>query len=89
MKAICFGGELRQKQTDARRALWTRSRNNQLEGVKLQRQQPTGSYVADSASFERKLVIEIDGGQHNEEEMRERDFIRYYAEDYTLKRLRL
>ena len=70
---IAFARELRQKQTDAERALWLRLRNKQLEGVKFRRQQPIGPYIVDFVSFERKLVIEIDGGQHNEEETRERD----------------
>ena len=70
---IAFARELRQKQTDVKRALWVRLRNRQLEGVKFRRQQPMGAYIVDFASFEKKLVIEIDGGQHNEDEMRGRD----------------
>jgi len=70
---IAFARELRQKQTDVERALWVRLRNKQLEGVKFRRQQPIGAYIVDFASFEKKLVIEIDGGQHNEDEMRGRD----------------
>jgi len=48
-------------------------RNRQLEGVKFRRQQPLCSYIVDFASFERKLIIEIDGGQHNEGKIKERD----------------
>ncbi len=68
-----FARELRQKQTDSERALWGKLKNEQLEGVKFRRQQPIGPYIVDFAGFERKLVIEIDGGQHNEEGLRERD----------------
>jgi len=50
-----------------------RLRSRQLEGVKFRRQQPMGSYIVDLASLERKLIIEIDGGQHNEERIKERD----------------
>lgn len=64
---------LRQRQTDAEKALWAKLRNRQLEGVKFRRQQPVGSYIVDFASFERKLIIEIDGGQHNEDKPKERD----------------
>ena len=70
---IAFARELRRKQTKAERALWVRLRNNQLEGVKFRRQQPIGPYIVDFASFERKLVIEINGGQHNEGEIMEKD----------------
>jgi len=73
LEQIAFARELRQKQTDAERALWGRLRNKQLEGVKFRRQQPIGGYIIDFASFEKELVIEIDGGQHNEDEMREKD----------------
>lgn len=48
-------------------------RNRQLEGVKFRRQQPIGPYIVDFASFEKKLVIEIDGGQHSEEKVKKRD----------------
>jgi very-short-patch-repair endonuclease len=70
---VAFARELRQKYTDAEKALWMRLRNRQMEGVKFRRQQPIGSYIVDFASFERKIIIEIDGGQHNEETMKERD----------------
>jgi len=48
-------------------------RDRQLEGVKFRRQQPMGSYIVDFASFERKLIVEIDGGQHNEGKTRDGD----------------
>jgi len=70
---IVFARQLRRRQTDAERTIWMRLRHKQLDGVKFRRQQPIGVYIVDFASFEKKLVIEIDGGQHNEEEMREGD----------------
>jgi len=39
-----------------------------LEGIKFRRQEPFGDYIVDFVSFEKRLVIEIDGGQHAEEE---------------------
>jgi very-short-patch-repair endonuclease len=68
-----FARQLRQKQTDAERALWKRLKSKQLEGVKFRRQQPMGPYIVDFVIFEKKLVIEIDGGQHNENETTEKD----------------
>ena len=35
-----------------------------MEGVKFRRQQPFGKYIVDFISFSKKLVIEVDGGQH-------------------------
>lgn len=46
--------------------LWSKLRNRQLDGIKFRRQQPLGSYIVDFISFDKKLIIEIDGGQHNE-----------------------
>ncbi len=65
--------ELRKRQTDAERALWNKLRSKQIEGVKFRRQQPIGPYIVDFVSLERKLIIEIDGGQHNERKVREED----------------
>ena len=65
-RQVSLARGLRQRQTDAEKALWMKLRNRQLEGVKFRRQQPMGSYIVDFASSERKLIIEIDGGQHNE-----------------------
>ncbi len=70
---VGFARDLRQKFTDAEKALWMKLRNRQVEAVKFRRQQPIGSYIVDFVSFERKLIIEIDGGQHNEEMTKERD----------------
>ena len=68
-----FARNLRQRQTDAERKLWAKLRGKQLEGVKFRRQQPIGPYIVDFVSFEGKLVIEVDGGQHNEDTVREKD----------------
>jgi very-short-patch-repair endonuclease len=58
--------------TEAEKKIWYRVRDKRLR-VKFRRQQPIGNYVADFVCFEKKLVIEIDGGEHFE---RNRDKIR-------------
>ena len=55
---------LRKQSTDTERHLWKNLRNRQIEGFKFCRQQPVGRYVVDFVNFERKVVIELDGGQH-------------------------
>jgi very-short-patch-repair endonuclease len=55
---------LRNAPTDAERALWQRLRGRQLCGCKFRRQHPFGDYILDFVCLERKLVIELDGGQH-------------------------
>jgi very-short-patch-repair endonuclease len=51
--------------TDAERALWRHLRMEQVEGFKFRKQAPVGRYVVDFACLEEKLVIEVDGGQHD------------------------
>jgi adenine-specific DNA-methyltransferase len=58
--------ELRRSQTDAERLLWFELRDRRLAGWKFRRPHPIGPFVADFVSLERKLVVEIDGGQHAE-----------------------
>ncbi len=49
--------------TDGERRLWSRLRGERL-GVKFRRQHPLGSYVADFACLEPRLIVELDGSQH-------------------------
>ena len=55
---------LRKRATQAESVLWSRLRERQIEGVKFRRQQPIGEFIVDFVSFERRLIIELDGGQH-------------------------
>jgi very-short-patch-repair endonuclease len=59
--------QLRRDQTDAEQRLWAKLRDRQLGGVKFRRQHPIGPFVADFCCPQRKLVVELDGGQHSEE----------------------
>ena len=56
---------LRRSATDAEKALW-RALREKLPEAKWRRQVPVGPYIADLLSFNAKLVIEADGGQHDE-----------------------
>jgi len=56
---------LRKNNTDVERLLWKYLRARQLEGIKFRRQQPIGKYIVDFVSFEQKIIVEIDGGQHS------------------------
>ena len=68
--------QLRNSETEAEKFLWTLLRAKKLNGVKFRRQAPIGVYVVDFVSFEKKLIIEIDGGQHSAEKNKEYDGIR-------------
>jgi very-short-patch-repair endonuclease len=55
---------LRNKMTEAERRLWYWLRAHRLADHKFKRQVPIGSYIVDFACLGRKLVVEVDGGQH-------------------------
>jgi very-short-patch-repair endonuclease len=55
---------LRRHSTDAERKLWNRLRSRSLDGCKFVRQEPIGPYIVDFICRERRLVVEVDGGQH-------------------------
>jgi len=61
-----FARGLRNNATDVERLLWQRLRNSQVEGVKFRGQQPIETYIVDFVSFDKKIIIELDGGQHLE-----------------------
>ena len=55
---------LRQRMTDAEHRLWYRLRAHRFDGHKFKRQVPIGPYVVDFGCLNRRLIIELDGGQH-------------------------
>ena len=57
---------LRRSQTDAERRLWSILRDRRLNRFKFRRQQSLGHYIVDFVCFERRLVIEVDGSQHQD-----------------------
>jgi very-short-patch-repair endonuclease len=58
---------LRKNMTNAERVLWRGLRSRQLAGHKFRRQEPIGRFIVDFICFEKRLVVELDGGQHAEE----------------------
>jgi very-short-patch-repair endonuclease len=57
---------LRHTMTDAERKLWRALRSKQMQGLKFRRQHPFENYILDFVCLEEKIVIELDGGQHQE-----------------------
>ena len=58
--------ELRKNMTSQERKLWSIIKNRQFFGYRFRRQFPIGQYIVDFICREKKIIIEIDGGQHNE-----------------------
>jgi very-short-patch-repair endonuclease len=72
-----FARALRKNQTDMEKLMWSRLRNRQIAGHKFRRQQIIGPYIADFLSLEPKLIIELDGGQHAEQQDEDAKRTRY------------
>jgi very-short-patch-repair endonuclease len=58
---------LRNNLTDAERRLWQKLKRRQIATVKFRRQQPIGAFIVDFVCFERRVIVEVDGGQHSEQ----------------------
>mgnify|MGYP003393420301 FL=1 len=67
---------LRRNETKAEKLLWEKLRNNQLEGLKFRRQHPVNIYIADFYCHKFKLIIELDGDYHDQEEQKQKDEVR-------------
>ena len=65
--------QLRKHMTDSERRLWSRVRRKQLLGVRFYSQRPIGSYIVDFYAPKTKLVVEVDGSQHMDQEQAEKD----------------
>ena len=61
-----FARQLRRNSTDAERTLWRLLRDRQLASHKFRRQSPIGPYIVDFVCFDQKIIVEVDGGQHQD-----------------------
>ena len=68
--------DLRQSAGLAERRVWERLRGGAVEGLRVRRQHPVGRYVVDFACVPLRLVIEIDGGVHERDDVVLRDHLR-------------
>ncbi|MBN2284565.1 MAG: endonuclease domain-containing protein [Deltaproteobacteria bacterium] len=67
---------LRKNMTDSELILWQRLRRKQILNIQFYCQKPIGDYIVDFYAPMAKLVVEIDGSQHKDEENVEKDRIR-------------
>lgn len=66
LKLISSARYLRQSQTEPEQKLWYYLRARRLENLKFRRQYPLGRYIVDFICVEKRIIIELDGGQHQE-----------------------
>jgi very-short-patch-repair endonuclease len=57
---------MRSDGTKAEQRLWAELRGGRLNGLKFRRQVPIGNAIADFVCYERKLIVELDGAQHDQ-----------------------
>ena len=73
MNSIDKARNLRREQTKAESVFWNAVRNRQFYDLKWRRQVPVGRYIADFLCESKKLIIELDGGQHATDDARRYD----------------
>src|SRR5260221_7801076 len=61
-----FKKSLRKSQTEAEGVLWYHLKNRNFENYKFRRQHILCAYIVDFVCLEKRLIIELDGGQHVE-----------------------
>jgi very-short-patch-repair endonuclease len=71
-----FAKLLRTNQTDIEMSFWYYCRAKRMQGIKFKRQATIGKYIVDFVCYEKSLIIEFDGGQHNELEIQQKDIER-------------
>ena len=80
---------MRKAPTPSEDLLWQALRNRQFRGLKFLRQHPIGPTIVDFYCYEKRLVVEVDGGLHQKRDVREHDKARQeYLEAYGLTILR-
>ena len=67
---------LRANTTPHERLLWRALRDLPIEGSHFRRQAPIGPYVVDFCCPAKRLIVELDGGHHNNDDVAERDRLR-------------
>src|SRR5882757_7104680 len=73
---IARARELRGNMSVAEVKLWARLKRLREQGFHIRRQAPFRGYYLDFVCFGRRVAVEVDGGQHSEEEQAAHDELR-------------
>ena len=76
-KTMHRAGELRKELTPAERKLWAYLRGDKLNGINFRRQHAIGNYIVDFVSIKRKVIIELAGSPHLEQEEYDKERTKY------------
>lgn len=86
-KVFGHAKQLHRNLTPAEVKLWARLRAHRLEGIHFRNQHAIGNYVVDFCAPRKKLIIELDGSQHMEQEGYDKERTEYLeSKDYTVLR---
>ena len=86
-KVFGHAKQLHRNMTPAEVKLWARLRAHRLEGVHFRNQHAIGNYVVDFCAPRKKLIIELDGSQHMEQEGYDKERTQYLeSKGYTVIR---
>jgi len=86
-KVFGYAKQLHRNMTPAEVKLWARLRAHRLEGIHFRNQHAIGNYVVDFCAPRKKLIIELDGSQHMEQERYDKERTEYLeSKDYTVLR---
>ena len=67
MSSLSLARRLRSNQTDAEIRLWSPLRSRRFRSYKFRRQHPIDRFIVDFVCIAQRLVIEVDGGQHQDQ----------------------
>jgi len=76
MSSTALARHFRREQTVAEARLWSLVRGRRLANAKFRRQVPIDRFVADFACMEARLIVELDGRIHDDEEAQLKDIER-------------
>ena len=76
MSLIARARHLRKHMTPEEVKLWVQLKHLNARGFNFRRQAPADGYILDFAEFNIRLIIEVDGLQHGEDRVAQRDVIR-------------
>lgn len=75
--AIQHAHDLRHRSTQAEAKLWTYLRTHRINDVHFRRQHAIGNYIVDFCAPKEKLIIEVDGSQHMDDEIQDLERANY------------
>ena len=76
-KTFGHAKQLHRNMTLAEVKLWSRLRAHRLNGIHFRNQHAIGNYVVDFCAARKKLIIELDGSQHFDQEDYDQERTRY------------